>query len=133
MTKTAREKGQEFQRWIKKYLEGKGYIVHNMGLTGRMLYIKGKKVYVSQKNDIFGCDLVAIKDELIYFTQASLSRKTTDRENEFKKYFKKLATTTHVQLWIKTDKAINIKEYYPDKGLIDIGKIIRGKFYGLEE
>jgi len=129
---TLREKGQQFQRWIKKHLEDKGYIVHNMGLTGHMLYIKGKKVYVSQKNDIFGCDLVARKGMEILWIQASLDSKVGKREEEFKNYFKQMNSNESVQLWIKTDRAINIKEFYPDTGLIDYGKIIRGKFYGLE-
>ena len=63
--KTNRQKGQEFQRWVKGYLEKLDYVVFNMPLTGRMMYVKGKKFFVSQKNDIFGCDLVARKKNQI--------------------------------------------------------------------
>ncbi|HDQ03504.1 MAG TPA: hypothetical protein ENN23_02895 [Deltaproteobacteria bacterium] len=125
--KTNRQKGQEFQRWVKTYLEKLDYVVFNMPLTGRMT----KGFYVSQKNDIFGCDLVARKKNQTLWIQATLHSNIKEREKEFRKYFEFINPEEHVQLWIKTKKEINIKELDLGQGFFDLGKIIRGKFYSL--
>jgi hypothetical protein len=137
-TKTNRQKGQEFQRWAKAYLEKLGYVVFNMPLSGRMVYMKDKKgklvkIFVSQSNDIFGCDLVARKNNQVLWIQATLDSNVAKREKEFKKYFKFINPEEHVQLWLKTEKEINIKELAVNTGFWDVGKIIRGKYYKLRE
>jgi len=151
--KTQREKGLAFQRWIKAWLEEKGWTVVN--IPPRAFLIKDKKTktarFVSIRNDIFGCDLVSRKTFVrtteagkIYETrelwiQATASPKASigRKIEEIKKYpFFIFADT---QVWIKIDSGkVNVYKIFQDlapEGLKSrqIGKIIYGKFYSLEE
>lgn len=137
-----REKGLAFQRWIKKFLEGRDWIVHNQTPTGRMIKIKGKTIYVSQKNDIMGSDLIARQWDTVYgFTrliwiQATLDSNVQKRVDEFRKYFKSTMYHEDLQIWMKTKSGeINIKRVIildTEVSVQDYGKIIRGKFYQSE-
>lgn len=143
---TKREKGLEFQRWVAKYLEERKFIVRNFPMSGKFVYIKDektgkpKRVYVSTKNDVFGCDLVARKEsesriKKVYWIQATLHPQLKKRLSELLKYFKFLLPGERVQLWVKNKKGeINIKELDLDNDkFIEIGKIIRRKFYKVGE
>jgi hypothetical protein len=58
-----RTKGNAFQRWCRDWLASQGYTVHNQGIAAKMIKDKATEeyVWVSMRNDIFGCDLIAIK------------------------------------------------------------------------
>jgi len=137
--KSKRASGLAFQRWIKAWLEEKGWFVHNQTPAGRMIVIKGKKIFISQRNDIFGCDLICLKEERkLLFIQATLDSNLKRKIDELKKYFsvKKYPYEVDVQVWLKTEKGeINIKQIniFPEREIVVIlGKIIRKKFYSLE-
>lgn len=138
MAKTKREKGLEFQRWIKAWLEGKGWIVRNFPPTAKTIYNKKKKkiVYISQKNDVWGADLIARKYKMLIWIQASLDGHIQKRIDEFRKYFKEFGDNEQLQIWIKIKSGlINIKrvDLEEEAGIspivTDMGKIIQGKFY----
>lgn len=150
MAKNKRAKGLEFQRWIKKWLEEKDWIVHNQVPVGKLIVVKGKKIFISQRNDIFGCDLIARKDfknnlnfsMVTLWIQATLDSGITRKVEELKKFPWGRSLGDRVQVWLKTAKGdINIKElviiFNQDlmKSIFevkDLGKIIRRKFYACE-
>jgi len=131
--KSKRQKGLEFQRWIKAWLEEKGWLIHNQTPAGRMIVIKGKKIFISQRNDIWGTDLLCRKKYRMLWIQATLDSKVTKRVEAYLSYFKSLFDGEELQIWIKTPKGeINIKQCFWNQGAFltrDIGKIIRRKFY----
>lgn len=139
---TARARGLVFQRWIKKWLEDRGWLVRNFAPVPKAIWDKKKKklIYISVKNDVWGSDLIARKEGRMLWIQASLDAHITKRVEEFEKYFKEFLADEDLMIWIKTDKAINIKilsymwnfEMKDHMFDIDIGKIIRGKFYVAE-
>jgi len=129
-----RKIGNKFQTWIEKYLRKLSYDVVNFKTVSKMIpSATGKMIWISQRQDFFGCDLAAIKpNEKILFIQASLSQNIGKRLKEFQKYGFPLKNCK-VQLWLKRpDNSIAIKEYNGE-ALVDIGKIIRSKFYSLRE
>lgn len=136
--KSKRKKGNDFQVWIRDYLIGIGWIVQNFPTRMRPRRIKDKKtneiieIYAPEKNDVWGCDLLARKGMKILFVQASLDEGIKKRVEEFKEYFSALSPYESLQIWIKTEKSINIKKCFFENGdlkVIDLGKIIRRKFY----
>lgn len=157
MTKSTRASGLAFQRWIKKWLEEKEYQVHNLIPKGKLLFIKGKKVYVSMKNDVFGCDLIAKKrDQKTLWIQATEHKSLKLKQQEIIKYIWN-HNIDDVQIWIKRESGM-IDIYYLKypidyKHLIDkvpqetiddlmktcgdhfekLGHILRRKFYKSEE
>lgn len=141
-TKSKREKGNSFQRWIRDYLQKKDWIVRNFPTEMRSLKIKDKKtgelkdIFVPRKNDVFGSDLIAMKGLRIMFIAASLDPHINRRIEEFENYFKVRNSNVILQIWIKTDKGINIKicRFFNGKlTALDYGKIIRGKFYSPQD
>jgi hypothetical protein len=140
---TARQKGLAFQRWIKSWLEERDWIVHNQTPMGRMIKIKAKRIFISQRNDIFGCDLLALKEaNRLLFIQATLDSNIKRKVEELQKYFqvKKYPFELDVQIWMKVEKdTINLKTVHfygldvKTNFLVwDIGKIIRKKFFKSE-
>jgi len=138
--KSKRQKGNDFQIYIKNWLEKKGWLVRNFPTIIKPLKIKGKLIFVSQNQDFWGADLVCRKIENGQITQlyiqASLDSGITKRLDEFYKYFKKLTHEERLQIWIKTDKGeINIKDCYvawDEIRAADLGKIIRKKYFKAE-
>jgi len=136
---TKRQKGLEFQRWIKKWLEEKDWTVHNQTPMGKMIFVKGKKIFISQRNDIFGCDLICKKPNTkTLWIQATLDSGISRKIDELHKYSWNL-DVDDVQIWLKRkDKKIDIFTPLitwstPDGiqyGLT--GHIIRRKFYCAE-
>lgn len=127
--KSTRQKGSQFQNWCATWLEEQGYSVHNQKTVAKP--IKTQKhglIWVSQRNDIFACDLIAIKSgERPLFIQATLHSAIQKRLDELKKYSWPLKYVD-VEVWQKRDKVINLKRF-DGKELIDYGKIIRRKLY----
>jgi len=57
-----RAKGNRLQRDVVRILKGWGYTVHNQCAVARPVKIKNRTIWVSKRNDIFGCiDIVAVR------------------------------------------------------------------------
>ena len=117
---TKREKGLEFQRWIKKWLEERDWIIHN------------------QRNDIYGCDLIAKKsDRKTLWIQATLDSGISRKIDELQKFSWNL-DVDDIQVWLKRkDGKIDIFAITKAWLVHDmehelIGHIIRRKFYYAE-
>ena len=137
---TKREKGLAFQRWIKKWMEGRGWTVHNQVPMGTAIKVRDNRtIFVSQRNDIFGADLIARQFDYgfgigtVHWIQATLDSNIKRKVDEFKKYFKNTLEGESLQIWVKTKKGgVNIKEvviFNKKASVRDIGKIVRGKIY----
>jgi len=142
---TKREKGLAFQRWIKKWMEGRGWNVRNFSSIPKMIKYKNPKTgqleirFISLKQDCFGADLVARQFDYVfntgrlYWIQATLDSSVTKRIEEFKKHFKNTLDGESLQIWIKNKKGeVNIKEviiFNKKTSVRDIGKIVRGKLF----
>jgi len=125
-----RKKGLDFQDWIKKFLEEKGWTVHNQRPVGKLV---GKN-YISQRNDIFGCvDLIAKKENKpTIWIQASLSPNLEKRLKEFLQLGNIWNSEDLVQVWIKRKSGlVDIFQVFGTE-LHLVGKIIRRKFYKLK-
>ena len=133
-----------FQRWIKAYLEEDGYIVHNQTSCGKMIFLKNKKkIYVSTRNDIFGCiDLIGIKEgHPILWIQATLDTSLKRKKEKLQVMgciIDDMNITCRrlndVQLWVKRKTSvIDIYQMDSSGDFKLIGKIIRRKFYKEEK
>jgi len=84
-----RNKGLEFQRWVKKFFERRGWTVHNE--TMKPIWIREKKTgeqkWVSGRNDIFGCiDLIAKKEHRgTIWIQATMDTHLERRKKELER------------------------------------------------
>ena len=136
---TKREKGLAFQRWIKKWMEGRGWTVHNQVPMGKLVKAGGKSFYISYRNDIFGADLIARQFDYVFgigrlfWIQATLDSNIKKKVEGFKKHFKNTLEGESLQIWVKNKKGeVNIKEVVicnKKTSVRDIGKIVRGKIY----
>lgn len=135
--RSAREKGNEFQNWITKWLEARGWVVRNFPLASRPLFDKRqqKVIYVRQSQDAFGADLVARKDGRLIWIQASATADISRRIQEFQKYFHFLLNHEELQIWVKAKPTeINLTGIWTTGSLFrtdHIGKIIRRRFYAV--
>ena len=138
-----REIGLRFQRWIRKYLIEEGWDCVNIPPRSFPVRPKNKKEplkFVSLRNDIFGCDLIARKKTAVGFKELWIQA-TTDSHVDRK--LKKIAEhplpfsseVVDTQIWVKAEKVVNIFQVTQDeKGELKadlIAKIIRGKKYEL--
>jgi len=137
--KSLREKGNDFQIWIRNWLQERGWIVRNFPMTSKPILVperKGSKIkkliWLPQDNDVFGCDLIARKGNITLWIQASLDEHITRRLQEFSIYFKNLTPFEFLMIWIKREKWKSIKRVRIDsRGALiveDVGKITAGKF-----
>ena len=130
------KKGTDFQRWIKIYLEERGWIVHNQTLCARKRFINGELRFISTRQDIFSADLVARKFDIhtrLLWIQCSLSPNVKKRYEDFREYFQTLLSGESFQLWIKTKSGqINIFDFTMD-GFKQTGKIIRRQYSAIKE
>ena len=141
--KTPREKGNDFQCWIRDWLRDRGWTVHNFPMISRPpieipdLKKPGRKklIWLSQDNDVFGCDLIAMKGSRRIWIQSSLDEHIQRRLDEFAKYWTEIAPSEDLMLWIKREKWISVFTIGP-RGtrenkillLTPGGKIIRGRW-----
>ena len=151
--RTDRERGMEFQRWVKRWLEQRGWDVVNVPPRGIMIQDKRTKArkFVSLRNDIFGCDLVARKvwtlekDGHDHFKeiwiQATMGYRPGKKLEQVSAHpVPRIYPGTNVQIetqiWMKVESTqINIKRVTVEEGttaLEDLGKIMRGTFYATE-
>jgi len=127
--KSTRAKGNAFQDWVATWLQEQGYDVWNQHTV---VYRTPKKTWVTLAADIFGCDVIAMKTgEKPLWIQATLHSAVQKRLDELKKYSWPL-DYVRVQLWLKKDKHITVKEFDGEE-LRNYGKIIRRKLYIEEE
>ena len=137
--KSLREKGNQYQRWIRDWLQERDWVVRNFPMTSRPILIPDEKrpgqkkmIWLPQNNDVFGCDLIARKSPLILWIQSSLDDHITRRLEEFLKYFHYVSPWERVTIWIKREKWHSIKLVTrAPTGLMvvaDLGKIERGVF-----
>lgn len=128
-----RQKGQDFQRWVKKILEDWGWIVHNQGLNHRQIFDRKthELIYVSASQDIFGCiDLCAKKkDHKTLWIQATCHSGLgikTEKMNSVP-----WGVIDAVQIWLKReDGHVDAYSFLPETcEAILLGKIIRRKFF----
>ena len=131
MVKTRRQSGLEFQRWIKAWLEEKNWLVHNQIPVGKIIKIKNKPIYISQRNDLFGAfDLVAKKpDKPTLWIQATLHKSIKEKVKKIDAIEMKYFLNDDVQIWLKRETGV-IDIYNPWGD--NIGKIIRRKFFCTE-
>jgi len=130
-----RQKGQDFQRWVKKILEDWGWIVHNQGLNHRQIFDRKthELIYVSASQDIFGAiDLIGKKkDRKTLWIQATCHSGLGVK-------IKKVdlipwSDLDGVQIWMKREDG-HVDIFHLDNALIPpefflLGKIIRRKFF----
>lgn len=137
--KSLRQKGNDFQIWIRDWLRDRGWIVRNFPMSSKPILIPDKKnpkvkklVWLHQDNDVFGCDLIAMKGRVRLWIQSSLDEHITRRLQEFSKYFEVLGPFESLMIWIKREKWKSIKKVtIGTKGemiVADVGKIQAGKF-----
>ena len=138
--KSLREKGNAYQRWIRDWLIERGWTVRNFPMTSRPILIhddkrpgEKKMIWLPQNNDVFGCDLIAMKGRVRIWIQSSLDEHITRRLQEFSKYFKALGPFEILMIWIKREKWHSIKKVIigtrGEMIVADVGKIQVGKFY----
>ena len=137
-----REKGNSFQRWIRDWLCERGWQMRNFPMMSRPMMLPDKKrqgqkklVWLPQDNDVFGCDLIAMKGSRRLWIQSSLDEHIQRRLDEFAKFWNQVAPTEDLMLWIKREKwisvfMIKIRGMAKNKILFLTpgGKIIRGRW-----
>lgn len=128
--KSTRQKGNAFQYFCAIWLRDQGYDVYNQTTVATCIK---PGVWRSQHQDIFGCDIIAMKaGEKPLFIQATAHSNVQKRLDEILKHPWPLEHVV-VQVWQKkANKEINIKEFN-GKELIDHAKIIRRKLFFLTQ
>jgi len=129
--KSKRASGLAFQGWIKAWLEEKGWLVHNQTPAGRIIVIKGKKIFISQRNDLFSCfDLCCKKeDRKTLWIQATLHKSLKEKIKQIDEVGLKYFKDDDVQIWLKRETGvIDVFNPYGD----NLGKIIRKKYFKAE-
>ena len=142
--KSPREKGNAYQVWIRNWLEERGWTVRNFPVISRPPILipdkehpgKMKQIWLHQDNDVFGCDLIAMKRRVRLWIQSSLDEHIAKRLAEFSKYFTALGPFEGLMIWIKREKWHSIKKVTigdeREMRVVDVGKIQVGKFYPAE-
>jgi len=128
--KNTRARGNDFQDRCAGYLEGEGYRVHNQKTASRPIPIKGRLVWVSQRNDVFGAfDLVAVKaGEKIRFIQVTLHSGVSKRVKEVSGATWPLGFMT-VELWQGRDRGEVAVSLFDGTAFREAGRYLRGVFY----
>lgn len=123
--KSTRQKGNEFQDFCAAWLKDQGYDAYNQKTVAKQIK---PGVWTSQRQDIFGMDILAIKTgEKPLFIQATAHSNVQKRLDEILRHPWPLEYV-RVQVWQKKDKEINLKEFDGER-LVDYAKIIRRKLY----
>jgi hypothetical protein len=81
------KKGQYLEQLAQWILEADGYYVYRVQQNTKQKLINGKLAFYSNSQDIFGCDLIAIKkDCLPRFIQVTADTGIKKRLEEWQKY-----------------------------------------------
>jgi len=124
-----RARGNAFQNWIETWLTEQGWSVHNQKTVSRAIPMRGTIIWTSCRNDILAMDLVAVKTcEKTLFIQSTLHGGVAKRKVEVKDIHWDLNHQC-VQLWQKRDSGIVQVKQWDGVNYVDIGRIIRRKFY----
>lgn len=137
--KTKRQKGNDYQIWVRDWLLSCGWMVRNFPMLTNAIMIQDKEypykkrlVWVPKDNDVFGCDLVARKNGKILWIQASLDEHISRRLDNLAEYFKDLSSDEVLMIWIKREKWHSIKRIHINPAgtltITDIGKIQSADF-----
>ena len=114
--KSLREKGNDFQVWIRNWLRDRGWIVRNFPMTSRKITIPDpkrpgwmKEIWLPQDNDVFGCDLIARKGIEILWIQATIGPNIQRKIDKISPYFKEIGPQENIMIWVKRINWISIK------------------------
>jgi len=124
--RSTRDKGRAFESWCKKFLEADGWAVHLCGRKAKMI---GPGRMITVGDDIFGCDLVAIRSGFMtLFVQTTLDSGVAKRLNKFLAYPWNLNHQL-VELWQKKPGGEVVVQRFTGSRLHEMERIIRGKRY----
>ena len=142
---STRKKGNDFQRWIKSFLELHGWTVRNFPVSVRPIRTPKGLVYAGAKVDVWGADLCARKPGRLIWVQGSCSGGVKKRVEEYRQHFGSLLEGEDLLIFLKTPKGpVNVKRLVPlgpgrsfalegemadAVSVEDCGKIILGKWY----
>jgi hypothetical protein len=128
--RNTRARGNEFQDRCAGYLTAQGYAVHNQKTVARALPIKGKIVWVSQRQDLFGAfDLVAVRaGEKPRFIQVTLDSGVSKRVKEVNGITWPLEFMT-IELWQGRDRGEVTVSVFDGTEFREAGRYLRGVFY----
>jgi hypothetical protein len=138
-----RQKGNQFQDWIEKWIVENcpGSVIHNQKTVSKMIKVRDKKsgkfkdVWISARNDIFGAiDLIVCSPaDGLRFIQATMDSHIGKRQKELIAIPWPWGCCV-VELWLKKKPGeVHVKRMSEDGEFYDIGKILRGKFYRLDQ
>lgn len=131
--RNTRARGNAFQDRCAGYLTAEGYATHNQKTVARAIPIKGKIVWVSQRNDVFGAfDLVAVRaGEKVRFIQVTLDSSVAKRVKEVNGIQWPLEFMT-VELWQGRERGEVAVSLFDGEGFREAGRYLRGVFYQKE-
>ena len=136
MTST-RQTGNNFQDWIQKWLGDRGWVIHNQKGVATKVRIPRGEIWVSKRQDIFGCiDLIAKKAGITLWIQATTHKSLKEKVKKIIAAKLTYSPWEYPMVFLKRENGIiDIYGYY-DLAQLDssgepshFGKIIRRKFY----
>ena len=132
-TTSKAKKGADFQRWVKKWLEDNGWVVHNQITASKQIFIKGKPIWISKRQDIFGeVDLIAKKEhEPTLWIQATCHSGIGEKEKGLRTI--PWGVGDKPQIWMKRETGVIDIYTVNSKELTHEGKIIRRKYLASTE
>lgn len=97
------KKGKDYQDWAAGLLKEWGWFVHNQKPVARQIPIKGKKVWVSQRNDLWGLfDIAAMKKgHRNLLIQTTLDSHVEKREEQLREGPDIDLNHNAVEVWLK--------------------------------
>ena len=108
-------KGKYYQQKAKKFLESCGY--KDIWLQKnfvRKIFVGGRWIWISKGNDIFGCDIIAMKKDRLIFVQVSYDSNILRRLEELNKYDFVESEEVKIYLFQYRDRnRLIIREYKP--------------------
>jgi hypothetical protein len=109
---SAKSKGDKYEREVFRYLTNSGYTVELAHRTMRRIFVKGKVLFVSQRNDFFGLfDLFALSPSLP-MEWVQVKSDTSDV------YKAKKKISAWVQKFKRFDDAVQVWQRVARKGFI---------------
>ena len=128
--KSKKKTGDLAEIWVRNYLISKGYSVHRAQRSYNRL--PGGRIFM-KSNDIFGCDIIAIKkDSMVNFIQVTRHSGVGKKLEELKKV-KWNFDVCKVQIWQSPESGRWRVLEYNGKELRKIAEIRRGEYLELKE
>jgi len=136
---STRQKGNQFQDRIQGWLKKRKWIVHNQKSVSSQIPIKGKMIWISKRQDIFGCfDLIAKKNGETLWIQATLHKSLKEKIKKIKDANLTFGDSEFPMVFLKRESHIDVYGFDEIGEIVHsgepslYGKIIRGKFYASE-